>query len=206
MIKSITPSFPLTMSLTSTGNIKTQLTIALGDKGALYFSAFQQYLKASISRQEFEDQMRDCLDTPHLCAFSFCASKRDPRAHLDTFCTVQLHNSLVISLFDITSHLKPQPPAPPPPPKPAPRKRRRTLPYQSLDGSDQNTLRSARLKKWTLSIGRRERERVKAYEDGVSSIPRPLRGFQDEIAQERGVMLISERNGEIQFFVRMAIR
>ncbi|KAF9790688.1 transcriptional regulator of RNA polII, SAGA, subunit-domain-containing protein [Thelephora terrestris] len=161
------------MSLASTGNIKTQLTIALGDKGAIYFSAFQQYLKAAISRQEFEDQMRDCLDTPHL---------------------LQLHNSLVISLFDITSHLKPQPPAPPPPPKPAPRKRRRTLPYQSLDGSDQNTLRSARLKKWTLSIGRRERERVKAYEDGVPSIPRPLRGFQDEIAQERGVVLISERN------------
>lgn len=114
---------------------------------------------------------------------------------------VQLHNSLVISLFDITSHLKPQPPAPPPPPKPAPRKRRRTLPYQSLDGSDQNTLRSARLKKWTLSIGKRERERVKAYEDGTASIPRPLRGFQDEIAQERGVLLISERNGKTRFCV-----
>ena len=110
--------------------------------------------------------------------------------------TVQLHNSLVISLFDITSHTKPQPPAPPPPPKPAPRKRRRTLPYQSLDGSDQNTLRSARLKKWTLSIGRRERERVKTYEDGTPSIPRPLRGFQDEISQEQGVMLVPEKTGE----------
>lgn len=126
-----------------------------------------------------------------------------PTVNLDTtnafiltpFRTVQLHNSLVISLFDITSHLKPQPPPPPPPPKPAPRKRRRTLPYQSLDGSDQNTLRSARLKKWTLSIGRKERERVKVYDEGGPNIPRPLRGFQDEIAQERGVMLISERNG-----------
>ena len=127
----------------------------------------------------------------------FCrASERDSRAHLNASCTVQLHNSLVISLFDITSHLKPQPPAPPPPPKPAPRKRRRTLPYQSLDGSDQNTLRSARLKKWTLSIGRRERERVKTYEDGTQIIPRPLRGFQEEIAQERGVVLVSERGGE----------
>ena len=56
------------MSLTSTSNIKTQLTAALGDKGPLYFGAFQLYLKASISRQEFEDQMRDCLDTPHLRA------------------------------------------------------------------------------------------------------------------------------------------
>ena len=115
-------------------------------------------------------------------------------------CTVQLHNSLVISLFDITSHLKPQPPAPPPPPKPAPRKRRRTLPYQSLDGSDQNTLRSARLKKWTLSIGRRERERVKAYEDGTPSVPRPLRDFQDEISQERGVVLVPERAGMTRSF------
>jgi len=184
------------MSLTSTSNIKSQLTIALGDKGALYFSIFQLYLKALISRQEFEDQVRECLDTPHLRAFFRWQS------HIFTsICchTVQLHNSLVISLFDITSHLKPQPPAPPPPPKPAPRKRRRTLPYQSLDGSDQNTLRSARLKKWTLSIGRRERERVKTYEDGGPSIPRPLGGFQDEIAQERGVMLVPERTGKTRF-------
>ena len=192
------PSFPpsSTMSLTSTGNIKSQLTAALGDKGPPYFSTFQLYLKASISRQEFEDQVRECLDTPHLCA-SCCPSERDPRAHLTRSFTVQLHNSLVISLFDITSHLKPQPPAPPPPPKPAPRKRRRTLPYQSLDGSDQNTLRSARLKKWTLSIGRRERERVKTYEDGVPTVPRPLRDFQDEISQERGVVLVPERAGEL---------
>lgn len=188
------------MSLTSTSNIKSQLTTALGDKGALYFNIFQHYLKASISRQEFEDQVRECLDTPHLRA-----STIHPHAvHVLTSihpCTVQLHNSLVISLFDITSHLKPQPPAPPPPPKPAPRKRRRTLPYQSLDGSDQNTLRSARLKKWTLSIGRRERERVKAYEDGGQSVPRPLRGFQDEIAQERGAVLVPERGGKSQHYM-----
>ena len=57
------------MSLTSTGNIKAQLTAVLGEKSPLYFGAFQQYLKASISRQEFEDQMQDCLDTPHLRAF-----------------------------------------------------------------------------------------------------------------------------------------
>ena len=72
------------MSLTSTGNIKTQLTAALGDKGPIYFGAFQQYLKASISRQEFEDRMRDCLDTPHLRAFSHCPSERNSRTHLDT--------------------------------------------------------------------------------------------------------------------------
>jgi len=70
VIVSITPSFPATMSLTSTGNIKSQLTAALGDKGPPYFSTFQLYLKASISRQEFEDQVRECLDTPHLRASS----------------------------------------------------------------------------------------------------------------------------------------
>lgn len=71
------------MSLTSTGNIKTQLTAALGDKSPLYFTAFQQYLKASISRQEFEDQTKDCLDTPHLRASS-STSERDSHAHPDT--------------------------------------------------------------------------------------------------------------------------
>ena len=76
-------TFPLTMSLTSTGNIKTQLRTALGDKSPLYFSAFQLYLKALISRQEFEDQMRDCLDTPHLRASPDHSPKRDSRAHLD---------------------------------------------------------------------------------------------------------------------------
>ena len=78
-------TFPLTMSLTSTGNIKAQLRTALGDKSPLYFSAFQLYLKALISRQEFEDQMRDCLDTPHLRAPSHHSSKRDSRAHFDMF-------------------------------------------------------------------------------------------------------------------------
>jgi hypothetical protein len=184
------------MSLTSTGNIKTQLVAALGEKSTLYFGAFQRYLGASISRQEFEDQMRDCLDTGHLRAPSCNASERD----VLTPCTVQLHNSLVISLFDITSHLKPQPLPPPPAPKPAPRKRRRTLPYPSPDGSDQNTLRSARLKKWTLSIGKRERERVKTHDEGPS-VPRPLWGFQDEIVQEQGVVSLPERAGMARSYV-----
>lgn len=77
-------TFPSTMSLTSTSNIKSQLTTALGDKGALYFSIFQHYLKASISRQEFEDQVRECLDTPHLRASFHRSSKRDSCAHIGT--------------------------------------------------------------------------------------------------------------------------
>jgi len=100
VIVSIIPSFPpsSTMSLTSTGNIKSQLTAALGDKGPPYFSTFQLYLKASISRQEFEDQVRECLDTPHLRASSCCSSKRDSRAHLDAL----LHSTTTQLARDIS--------------------------------------------------------------------------------------------------------
>jgi hypothetical protein len=109
--------------------------------------------------------------------------------------TVQLHNSLIISLFDITSHLKAQPPPPSTPVKPRPQKRRRTLPYRPSDLSDPNTLRSARLKKWTLGVGKRERERLKGLENMALGIDRPLVSIQDEICQERGVMLLPERGG-----------
>ena len=72
------------MSLTSTGNIKTQLVAALGEKSTLYFNAFQRYLGASISRQEFEDEMRDCLGTPHLRAFPLQrVRERGLRAHIN---------------------------------------------------------------------------------------------------------------------------
>lgn len=81
---SITAPSPTTMSLTSTSNIKSQLTTALGDKAPPYFSTFQLYLKASISRQEFEDQVRESLDTPHLRASSRYLSERDSRIHLNS--------------------------------------------------------------------------------------------------------------------------
>jgi len=160
------------MSLSSTGNIKNQLTATLGIKGPLYFKTLQHYLRGLISRLEFDEQVRECLDTALL---------------------VQLHNSLIISLFDITSHLKAQPPPPSTPVKPRPQKRRRTLPYRPSDLSDPNTLRSARLKKWTLGVGKRERERLKGLENMALGIDRPLMSIQDEICQERGVMLLPER-------------
>lgn len=161
------------MSLSSTGNIKNQLTVALGTKGPPYFKILQLYLSAQISRTEFDEQARDCLDSALL---------------------VQLHNSLVISLFDITSHLKPQSVVQPAAPtsKPPPRKRRRVLPYTGSDAADPNTLRSARLKKWALSVGRRERERLRGLDNLALGIHRPL---SDEIAQERGVILLPERGG-----------
>jgi hypothetical protein len=131
---------------------------------------------------------------------SWCADILPPLTikDLDTDFTVQLHNSLIISLFDITSHLKAQPPPPSSPTKPRPRKRRRTLPYQPSDLSDPNTLRSARLKKWALGVGKRERERLKALENVASSVDRPLMSIQDEICQERGVILLPERGGRLK--------
>jgi len=92
-------------------HIKSQLTTALDDKGPPYSTILQLYLKALVSRYEFEDQIRECLDgTPHLRTSSLT---RPSTVHLLTstrlFTVQPVHNSLVISPFDITSHLKPQP-------------------------------------------------------------------------------------------------
>lgn len=118
---------------------------------------------------------------------------------------VQLHNALIVSLFDTSAHLAP--PTPPPDlPKPPPRKRRRTLPYQGSDNSDPATLRSSRLKKWTVGMGRHERERIRVLESYASGIERRPQKAKDEIAAERGVQLLPERGGMLdcssQRFVR----
>ena len=113
--------------------------------------------------------------------------------------TVQLHNAMIISLFDATATLK-RPPSPPPQllPKQPPTKRRRTLlPYQGPNFSDEDrSIRSARLKRWALTMGRKERERLKTLQNlpPVLDPPRPRRDM-DEIACERGVELLSERGG-----------
>lgn len=112
---------------------------------------------------------------------------------------VQLHNALIISLFDATATLK-RPATPPPPtlPKPPPQKRRRTLlPYQGPGvPDDYRAIRSARMKRWALSMGKRERERLKNLQDPSAPLnpPRP-RKETDEIANERGIELLPERGG-----------
>ncbi|KAH7890734.1 transcriptional regulator of RNA polII, SAGA, subunit-domain-containing protein [Phlebopus sp. FC_14] len=157
------------MSLSSTSTIKSQLNGALGAKAQGYFEALSQFVSAKISRTEFEDAVRQALDAPNL---------------------VQLHNSLIISLFDFTVHRRP--PTPPPDvSKPPPRKRRRTLPYQGPDDTD-GTLRSTRLKRWTVSLGRRERDRIRNLQFSALEHQRP-RKDTDEIACDRGVVLLPER-------------
>jgi hypothetical protein len=158
------------MSLSSTSTIKNQLKTALGLKAPGYFDVFQQFVAGRISRTEFDESIRRHLDAPTL---------------------VQLHNSLIISLFDFSSHKRPPTP-PPDAPKAPPRKRRRTLPYQGQDDDDDDgTLRSSRLKRWTVSMGKRERERLKNI-PATGERPRP-RPDADEVARERGLILLPER-------------
>ncbi|KAI0641949.1 transcriptional regulator of RNA polII, SAGA, subunit-domain-containing protein [Trametes meyenii] len=159
------------MSLSSTTTIKNQLSAALGSKAPPYFKILKEYLSGHISRTEYDDQVKTYLDSIQL---------------------VQLHNTLIVSLFDTSAHLAP--PTPPPDvPKPPTRKRKRTLPYQGPDATDDGTLRSNRLKKWAIGLGRRERDRIRALEVAATNEPIVPRPYTDEIAAERGVILLQER-------------
>ncbi|KAG5718722.1 putative E3 ubiquitin-protein ligase makorin-1 [Termitomyces sp. T112] len=152
------------MSLPSTSKIKASLTEQLGANAPQYFAAIKFFVTGQTSREEFEKAVRQYLSVPSL---------------------VQLHNALIISLFDCTIHRHPPPPIPIPAPvhKQPPLKRRRTGDYNLA-------LRSTRLKRWTLGTGKRERERIRALETAEPPIPH-IR--TDEISSERGVVLLSER-------------
>ncbi|KAG7093879.1 hypothetical protein E1B28_007518 [Marasmius oreades] len=161
------------MSLSSTSTIKQQISTHLGSNASKYFDCLYNFVTGRISRAEFDDVLKPVLDAPHL---------------------IQLHNALIISLFDSRSH-KPHVPPSSDVPKPPPRKRRRMLPYQGPGTSDEELgLRSARLKRWTVSMGKPERERIRNLKGAPPPIepPRP-RSETDEIARERGVVLHSER-------------
>ncbi|KAH8104135.1 transcriptional regulator of RNA polII, SAGA, subunit-domain-containing protein [Cristinia sonorae] len=160
------------MSLSSTTTIKAQLTSLLGDNAPKYWKTLQLYLSGEISRGEYDDAIKDCLGR-------------------DNTPLITLHNSLIVSLFDTSAHLAPPTP-PPDAPKLPPRKRRRLLPYQGEDDHE-TSLRSHRLKRWTVGLGRRERERVRGMEAMALSTERRPRKERDEISAERGVQLLSER-------------
>ena len=108
---------------------------------------------------------------------------------------MQLHNSLIVSIFDPSTHLVAALTPPPDVPKGPPRKRRRLLPYQGPDPDEPITLRSSRLKRWAVGIGRRERDRIRNLKPVALATKRPPRPEVDEIANERGVRLLSERGG-----------
>ena len=54
------------MSLSSTSTIKGQLAAALGAKATAYFDTLSQFVSGRISRSEFEEAVRQSLDSPNL--------------------------------------------------------------------------------------------------------------------------------------------
>ncbi|KAF8892095.1 transcriptional regulator of RNA polII, SAGA, subunit-domain-containing protein [Infundibulicybe gibba] len=166
------------MSLSSTSTIKSQLSSQLGQKAPTYFESLNSFVTGKSSRSEFDDTIRQLLDAPTL---------------------VQLHNALIISLFDATAaHRRPVTPPPPAAPKPPPQKRKRILfPYQGPGTPEEaRSLRSRRLKRWTLATGKRERERLRSLQAVAPLLdpPRPRREL-DEISRERGIVLLPEMGG-----------
>jgi hypothetical protein len=155
------------MSLPSTSKIKAQLSEQLGPKSDEYFVSLKNFVSGRWSRAEFEEAMRPLLEAPTL---------------------VQLHNALIISLFDATTYRQAAPVAPPPLPltKDAPKKRKR------VEDAGQS-LRSTRLKRWTLGVGKRERERIRELQTAEPPFQGPP---LDEIQCERGVVLLPERGGK----------
>lgn len=170
------------MSLSSTSTIKSQLITTLGpSKSTTYFALLNAYISAKISRIEFDEAARQTLDTSHL---------------------LQLHNSLVVSLFDFSAHHVRQkekikaisPAVEEEAGKPVVlKKRRRALPYQGdasdADDEDDGLLRTKRLKRWVVSLGKRERDRIKALLRAPPNKSRP----EAEINRERSVLSIPER-------------
>lgn len=162
------------MSLSSTSTLKSQLIKNLGSNAQTYFDSLSTFVSGRTSRTEFEETTKVILSTPTL---------------------IQLHNALIISLFDATATLK-RPPSPPLSalPKPPPKKRRRTLlPYQGPNvPDDARSIRAARLKRWALSMGKRERERLNTL-PAATIPPVTSKKDTDEIASERGVAYLPER-------------
>ena len=110
-------------------------------------------------------------------------------------------------MFDATATLK-RPPTPPVTLLKAPltKRRRLLLPYQGPDLSDDSrSIRSTRIKRWTLSMGRRERERIKSLhvQQNAPSASDHLRikTNTDEISSERGVELLNERGGMLFIYL-----
>ncbi|KAF8957460.1 transcriptional regulator of RNA polII, SAGA, subunit-domain-containing protein [Flammula alnicola] len=172
------------MSLSSTSTLKGQLMKHLGAQAQTYFDSLSSFVSGKTSRRnssklQSKSSRLQTFVRPCLYLYLYLTPPK-----------VQLHNALIISLFDATATLK-RPPTPPPPalPKPPPTKRRRTLlPYQGPHVPDEaRTLRSARIKRWTWPWAD-----ASAAAPPSADPPRP-RKETDEIACERGVELLSER-------------
>ncbi|CAE6403315.1 unnamed protein product [Rhizoctonia solani] len=162
-----TPTSPLV--------IKAELVGLLGSKGRPYWNTLSEFIKAKISRSEFEERVTEWLNTPRL---------------------VSLHNSLLTALLysasassngDLGDGINGGP---------KPRSRRRLFGHDK-DGE------SSRLRRWAVDMGRKERERVRNIAGANSRTGGPARskrgeagaspGLRSEIRSERGVRLMKER-------------
>ncbi|CAE6428069.1 unnamed protein product [Rhizoctonia solani] len=163
----LTPTSPLV--------IKAELVGLLGSKGRPYWNTLSEFIKAKISRSEFEERVTEWLNTPRL---------------------VSLHNSLLTALIysasaslngDLGDGINGGP---------KPRSRRR-LPGHDKDGE------SSRLRRWAVDMGRQERERIRNIAGATPRASGPTRnkrgeaganpGLRSEIRSERGVRLMKER-------------
>jgi hypothetical protein len=75
------------------------------------------------------------------------------------------------------------------------------LPYQGPDPDDDGLLRSKRLKRWAVGLGKAERDKIKSVnqaakdvKDTVDASSKPVKG-RDEVMGERGVKMINEGKG-----------
>jgi hypothetical protein len=96
------------MSATAPSTIKSQLVAALGPNGRDYWENLNGFIVGKISRQEFEDVVREWINTPEL---------------------VHLHNSFLLTMISSAGTLDPPDTKPDGPQQPH-NKRRRLLPHQ----------------------------------------------------------------------------
>lgn len=157
--------------------IKAELVGLLGSKGRQYWRVLSEFLKAKISRTEFEELVTEWINTARL---------------------VNLHNSLLTALIYSASaplnselsldHINGGP---------KPRSRRRLLAHEK-------DVEVPRLRRWAVDMGRQERERIRstasaASRNGVGAgrgkrgDAAATHGLRSEIRSERGVRLMKER-------------
>ncbi|KAG9087938.1 hypothetical protein FRC06_002301 [Ceratobasidium sp. 370] len=153
--------------------IKAELVGLLGSKGRPYWKVLSDFLKAKISRIEFEELVTEWINTTRL---------------------VNLHNSLLSALlYSASASLNPES-SDHVNGGPKPRSRRRLLAHEK-------DVEVPRLRRWAVDIGRQERERIRSTvgaaargggrgkRGDVAATP----GLRSEIRSERGVRLMKER-------------
>ncbi|TFL05426.1 transcriptional regulator of RNA polII, SAGA, subunit-domain-containing protein [Pterulicium gracile] len=167
------------MSLSSTPTLKAWLTAHLGPTlSPKYFDALSDFFNARVSRDEFSEAIHNSA------AAASAASDR----------LMQVHNALIISLFDATTH----------------HRRSGDGDHHQEEGIEDDGMWSDKLRKWVIGMGRVERERIKSLAmlnsapaagvddeggaiGGDTAAAAPFLAETDEINMERAVVYLPER-------------